>query len=189
MIKPAALLLSLLMLPLASQADGPSMDSLLAKLEASNWVAEGAQEPKRVAYVFTDMACPYCARLWENMQPMINDENNVLQVRHIIVGLINPKRSFTQGGAVLAAPDPAAALAEHEEHFDDGGIRPLERVPDAIRSQIQSNTGLMIGLGLQGTPALIFQDTQGRWRVAPGVIGEADLREEVFQLEEGEAAP
>jgi len=184
MIKPAALLLTLL-IPLIGQADdGPSMDSLLAKLEASTWVAEGPQQPQRVAYVFTDMACPYCARLWENMQPMINNDDNVLQVRHIIVGLINPKSSFTQGGAILAAPDPAAALAEHEAHYDDGGIRPLERVPDAIRSQIQNNTGLMIGLGLQGTPALIFQDREGRWRVAPGVVGEADLREEVFQLEE-----
>ena len=79
---------------------------------------------------------------------------------------------------------PAAALAEHEAHYDDGGIRPLERVPDAIRSQIQSNTGLMIGLGLQGTPALIFQDSQGRWRVAPGVVGEEALRVEVFQINE-----
>ncbi len=182
------MLASLLLAPMAAQAGDkaePSMDSLLAKLEASSWVAEGAREPKRIAYVFTDMACPYCARLWENMQPMIEDEDNVLQVRHIIVGLINPKRSFTQGGAVLAAPDPAAALAEHEAHYDDGGIRPLQRVPDAIRSQIQSNTGLMIGLGLQGTPALIFQDSQGRWRVAPGVVGEEALRVEVFQLDKG----
>lgn len=182
------MLACLLLAPMAAQAGDkaePSMDSLLAKLEASSWVAEGAREPKRIAYVFTDMACPYCARLWENMQPMIEDEDNVLQVRHIIVGLINPKRSFTQGGAVLAAPDPAAALAEHEAHYDDGGIRPLQRVPDAIRSQIQSNTGLMIGLGLQGTPALIFQDSQGRWRVAPGVVGEEALRVEVFQLDKG----
>ncbi len=82
-------------------------------------------------------------------------------------------------------PDPTAALAEHEAHYDDGGIRPLERVPAAIRSQIQNNTALMIGLGLQGTPALIFQDREGRWRVAPGVIGEADLRGEVFQLNKG----
>ena len=38
MIKPAALLLTLL-IPLIGQADdGPSMDSLLAKLEASTWV-------------------------------------------------------------------------------------------------------------------------------------------------------
>ena len=49
MIKPAALLLTLL-IPLIGQADdGPSMDSLLAKLEASTWVAEGAQQPQRVA--------------------------------------------------------------------------------------------------------------------------------------------
>ena len=105
MIKPAALLLTLL-IPLIGQADdGPSMDSLLAKLEASTWVAEGAQQPQRVAYVFTDMACPYCARLWENMQPMIEDEDNVLQVRHIIVGLINPKRRSEEHTSELQSPD------------------------------------------------------------------------------------
>lgn len=182
-MKTFTLLLSLL-LPLSALAEPVDMDSLLARLESSRWVAEGAEEPQRVAYVFTDMACPYCAELWENMQPLVNDPANTLQVRHIIVGLIHPKRSFTQGGAILAAPDPSAALAEHEGHFDDGGIRPLARVPDAIRSQIHSNTALMIGLGLQGTPALVFKDSQGRWRVAPGVVGEEALRAEVFQISE-----
>lgn len=182
-MKLLALLLTML-LPLSALGEQADMDSLLARLESSSWVAEGAEEPQRVAYVFTDMACPYCAVLWENMQPLVNDPDNTLQVRHIIVGMIHPKRSFTQGGAILAAPDPAAALAEHEGHFDDGGIRPLERVPDAIRSQIHNNTALMIGLGLQGTPALVFEDTQGRWRVAPGVVGEEALREEVFQISE-----
>ena len=182
-MKLLTLLLSLL-LPLSAVGAQTDMDSLLARLESSSWVAEGAKAPQRVAYVFTDMACPYCAQLWENMQPLVNHPDNTLQVRHIIVGLIHPKRSFTQGGAILAAPDPAAALAEHEGHYDDGGIRPLERVPDAIRSQIHNNTALMIGLGLQGTPALVFEDSQGRWRLAPGVVGEEALRAEVFQISE-----
>ena len=182
-MKTLTLLLSLL-LPLCALGEQADMDSLLARLESSSWVAEGAEKPQRVAYVFTDMACPYCAELWENMQPLVNDPANTLQVRHIIVGLIHPKRSFTQGGAILAAPDPAAALAEHEGHFDNGGIRPLDPVPDAIRSRIHNNTALMIGLGLQGTPALVFEDTQGRWRVAPGVVGEEALRAEVFQISE-----
>ena len=182
-MKLLTLLLSLL-LPLSAVGAQADMDSLLARLESSSWVAEGADPPQRVAYVFTDMACPYCAELWENMQPLIQHPDNSLQVRHIIVGLIHPKRSFTQGGAILAAPDPAAALAEHEGHYDDGGIRPLERVPDAIRSQIHNNTALMIGLGLQGTPALVFEDSQGRWRLAPGVVGEEALRAEGFQISE-----
>ena len=68
-----AWLASLLMLATlgahASQAnsesrEGASMDSLLARLENSSWVAEGPAKPQRVAYVFTDMACPYCAQLW-----------------------------------------------------------------------------------------------------------------------------
>ena len=106
-------LLFTLFLPLSALGEAADMDSLLKRLESSTWVAEGADSPQRVAYVFTDMACPYCAELWENMQPLVQDPANTLQVRHIIVGLIHPKRSFTQGGAILAAPDPAAALAEH----------------------------------------------------------------------------
>ena len=171
-----------LLLPLATQASEATMDSLLAKLEASHWVAEGPQQPERVAYVFTDMACPYCATLWQSMQPMVNDPANTLQVRHIIVGLIHPKRSFTQGAAVLAAINPAVALARHESQFKQGGIPPLEPVPAAVRSQIHNNTGLMIGLGLGATPTLVFQDPEGRWRVAPGVLGDEDLREAVFQI-------
>ena len=175
-------LLVTMLLPLSAVGEQADMDSLLARLESSRWVAEGAEDPQRVAYVFTDMACPYCAELWENMQPLIQHPDNSLQVRHIIVGMIHPKRSFPQGGAILAAADPAAALAEHEGHFDDGGIRPLERVPDAIRSQIHNNTGLMISLGLQGTPTLIYQGRSGKWHSASGVIGKEDLRKKVFRL-------
>ena len=182
-MKFASRFFALLLLPTLAMAQSPDMDALLTKLEKSYWVAEGPEQPERVAYVFTDMACPYCATLWQRMQPMIEDPDNTLQVRHIIVGLINPKRSFTQGGAILAADNPPRALAQHERRFEEGGIEPLNPVPSAIRSQIHSNTGLMIGLGLSGTPTLIFQDPQGRWRVAPGLLEEGALREAVFQLQ------
>ncbi len=181
---PARLLLMLLLLPLLAQASSePDMDALLERLEASQWVAEGPKKPERVAYLFTDMACPYCASLWQNMQPMVNDPDNTLQVRHIIVGLIHPKRSFTQGAAVLAARNPADALARHETQFQQGGIRPLEPVPPAVRSQIHSNTGLMITLGLRGTPTLFYPGRSGKWYSASGVISEGELREKVFRLQ------
>lgn len=181
-MKPAHLLFALLLIPFLAQAQEPTMDELLERLEASHWVPEGPNKPERVAYVFTDMACPYCVKLWENMQPMVNDPDNALQVRHIIVGLINPKRSFTQGAAVLAAKNPTQALGRHESLFNQGGIRPLEPVPPAVRSQIHNNTGLMISLGLQGTPTLIYQGRSGKWHSASGVIGKEDLRKKVFRL-------
>lgn len=81
-MKMLILLLSLL-LPLSAVGEPADMDSLLARLESSSWVAEGAESPQRVAYVFTDMACPYCARLWENMQPLVNHPDNTLQVRPV----------------------------------------------------------------------------------------------------------
>lgn len=178
---PVRLLLALLLLPLLAQAQ--SMDELLGRLESSHWVAEGPRQPERVIYVFTDMACPYCARLWENLQPMVNDPDNTVQVRHIIVGLIHPKRSFTQGAAVMTAANPADALGRHERQFQQGGIRPLEPVPSAVRSEIHHNTALMASLGLQGTPTLFYQGRSGKWYSASGVISQKDLREKVFRLQ------
>ncbi|MDX1802756.1 MAG: thiol:disulfide interchange protein DsbG [Alcanivorax sp.] len=173
-------LLASLLLPAFSQA---SPAQLLKELQASTWVAEGPQQPQRVAYLFTDMACPYCARLWQQMQPLLQDPANTLQVRSIIVGLINPQTSFTQGAAVLAADDPADALARHENHYRQGGIAPLEPVPAAQRQAIVANTRLMMSLGLSGTPTLIFQDRQHHWRVARGLVDVRDLRDAVFQLD------
>ena len=181
---PVRLLLALLIMPLLAGAQStPSQDALIARLESSHWVAEGPKHPERVIYVFTDMACPYCARLWENLQPMVNDPDNTVQVRHIIVGLIHPKRSFTQGAAVMTAINPADALARHEGQFRQGGIRPLEPVPPTVRSEIHHNTGLMASLGLRGTPTLFYQGRSGKWYSASGVISERDLREKVFRLQ------
>ncbi|EKF73402.1 thiol:disulfide interchange protein DsbG [Alcanivorax hongdengensis A-11-3] len=179
-MKHLAMALFGLLLPLAGlTAERPAV---LDKLAASTWVAEGPAQPERVAYMFTDMACPYCAKMWAEMQPMLNNPANTVQVRHIIVGLINPDTSFSQGAAVLAADDPAAALARHESRFREGGIQPLNPVPDAQRQAIQANTRLMMAMGLGGTPTMVFQDSQQRWRFAPGLMDKRDLRNEVFQL-------
>lgn len=182
-MKRLCLLFSVLVLAVGVQAEEGGMDALIDKLEQSTWIAQGPSSPARKAYLFTDMACPYCAKLSENMAPLVKDPNNRLQIRHIVVGLIDPERSFTQGAAVLAADQPARALAKHEKRFDQGGIEPLATVPPELREKIQENTALMIGLGLSGTPTLVFQDRQNRWRVAQGVVSGQALRESVFQLD------
>ena len=170
----------LLSYPLA-QGDDP-MAPLLKKLEDSHWVAVGSEQPERIAYLFDDMQCPYCVQLWHSMAPLLDDDRNTLQVRHILVGLINPNTSLTTAAAVLADDHPAQRLAEHKERFSEGGIAPLSPVPDTLRDAIRENTVLMIGLGLAGTPTLIFQDSEQRWRVAPGLISEGALRQQVFQF-------
>ena len=91
--------------PASAQISEEQARQVRSLLADSHWVAEGPENPERVAYMFTDMECPYCARQWEAMRPFINDADNVTQVRHVIVGILKPQ-SHAKGAAVLAADDP-----------------------------------------------------------------------------------
>ena len=178
----AALFSALLSLPAAAQVSEEQARQVLSLLEDSHWVAEGPQDPERVAYMFTDMECPYCARQWEAMRPFINDADNVTQVRHVIVGILKPQ-SHAKGAAVLAADDPLAALEKGQSEFDAGGLAPLRNIPKDISRALGENRILMQRLGIRGTPATIFTDTRGQLQFAPGLMGESLLATHLFQME------
>ena len=178
----AALFSALLSLPAAAQVSEEQARQVLSLLEDSHWVAEGPEDPERVAYMFTDMECPYCARQWEAMRPFINDADNVTQVRHVIVGILKPQ-SHAKGAAVLAADDPLAALEKGQRTFDSGGLAPLRDIPEEISRALGENRLLMQQLGIRGTPATIFTDTRGQLQFAPGLMGESLLETYLFQME------
>ena len=178
----AALFSALLSLPAAAQISEEQARQVLSLLEDSHWVAEGPEDPERVAYMFTDMECPYCARQWQAMRPFINDPDNVTQVRHIIVGILKPQ-SHAKGAAVLAADDPLAALEKGQREFDSGGLAPLQDIPKDISRALGENRLLMQQLGIRGTPATIFTDTQGQLQFAPGLMSESLLATYLFQME------
>lgn len=178
----ALLVLMLAVLPWSAQAepDSDQQAQVWKMLEDSTWVAEGAENPERVVYMFTDMNCPYCARQWQAMQPYLESKDNVVQVRHILVALLRPS-SLPKGAAVLASDNPVATFQDAERHYDDSGLKPLDKIPAKIENQIQGNTILMMRLGLNGTPATLFHDPNGRLQAAPGVISDEALGAYVFQ--------
>jgi len=168
--------------PASAQISEEQARQVRSLLADSHWVAEGPENPERVAYMFTDMECPYCARQWQAMRPFINDPDNVTQVRHIIVGILKPQ-SHAKGAAVLAADDPLAALEKGQKEFDAGGLTPLRNIPEDISRALGENRLLMQQLGIRGTPATIFTDTEGQLQFAPGLMGESLLQTYLFQME------
>lgn len=155
---------------------------LYQHLSDSHWVAEGASSPERIVYTFTDMECPYCARQWQTMRPFIESPDNRTQVRHIIVAVLKPT-SFGKGAAVLAASDPAKTLKNAQENFANGGITPLDEIPESTAEALQANGALMRSLGIRGTPATLFKDPNGQLQMAPGLLNEDILRQYVFQTD------
>lgn len=159
--------------PMAA-ASKPALDaSVWDGLGKSAWVAEGAKHPKRIVYVFTDTECPYCHKLWEAIQPLL--VNTDVQVRNVIVAVIAPK-SESRGAALLDADDPAAALRQHEKNFGHSPLKPLAKVPEDTASRLKANNALMDGLGIAGTPAVIYKDDKGTIRMLGGVPPEAKIK-------------
>lgn len=148
------------------------------RLQNAMWIPEGAEDPERIVYVFTDTECPYCNRLWKMSKPMLADSNT--QIRHVIVAVISPTKSAPRAAAVLGADDPAAAFQKHEANFGHSPLSANGEVPADIRKKLQGNVKLMRDLGVFGTPALLYKDAGGTVRVQSGVPRSKDTLKKIL---------
>jgi len=150
-------------------------------LEAAAWVREGGDDAARVVYVITDANCGFCNQFWQESQPYIGD---AAQLRHVLVGIMAPT-SLSKAARILAADDPTAALVEHKERqYRDGGIEPLEPVPEAVKARIQANEALMREWGVHVTPTIIYKDRNGDVQTFMGMPGAGLMAEDIYQQPE-----
>lgn len=133
--------------------------------EDGHWIAVGSDDPERIIYTFTDPNCSFCNLFWRATSDYFDDG---LQVRHLLVGLIKPS-STPKGAAILAADNPAEKLARHENNFDQGGIEVADTPDGQAMSRVQANTRMMRQLGLTGTPATLYRDSEGKARMVSGM--------------------
>ncbi|KPV39439.1 hypothetical protein AN478_09700 [Thiohalorhabdus denitrificans] len=162
---------------MAEHMPGPDMSDAWADLEAANWVAEGAEDPKRVAYVFTDPNCPYCNALWKANQPYYEEG---LQVRYLPVAMLK-ESSLGKATAILSAEDPAEAMGRHERSFGEGGIDPVPAPEGPEARKVHANTQLMQELGVRGTPAVFYRTGSGGVKSVSGMPG-LDRLAEIYRL-------
>lgn len=153
----------------AAEAKPVSVDTIAAQAKG---FSVGSSMASRVVYVFFDAQCPHCAALWDASRPLRSQARFVW----IPVGLINEK-SFAQGAAILGAPDPAAAMDQHEAALraQQGGISAMG-VADAGRDAVKRNTDLMNSFGFGGVPTTVSKDPQtGEVKTMEGSMPTATL--------------
>lgn len=116
----------------------------------------GSPMSKRVVYVFFDPQCPHCAALWMAAKPLKSQARFVWMP----VALVNAS-SAPQGAALLAAPDPVAAMDEHEASLraKQGGIGARGEL-DAQKAVVAGNTKLMTSMGFSSVPAIVGTHAQ-----------------------------
>lgn len=144
--------------------------ALWRQLETSHWIADGKTGAQRVIYTFTDPNCPYCRQFWRDARPWV--QAGKVQIRHILVGLL-AEDSPAKAAALLAAPDPAAALARHEA---GASIQPLAKPPAAVSAKLAANQQLMERFGVFATPASFYRDAQGQLQKVQGAPTAATLQ-------------
>ncbi|MBE7368716.1 thioredoxin fold domain-containing protein [Ramlibacter pallidus] len=137
----------------AAAAAPVSLDVVAAEARGFN---VGSTMSTRVAYVFFDPQCPHCAALWEAARPLRSQARFVW----IPVSLLNDK-SAPQGAAILGAPDPVAAMDEHEKSLrgQQGGIAAMG-APDAQKEAVRKNTELFNRFGFASVPTVVAKHAQ-----------------------------
>lgn len=162
----------------AAASAGPAAqaraDQVMARFAAARWIPEGTG--KRVIYVFMDPNCPYCHKLFEELQSQIAPRH--LQARYILVGYLTTT-SQGKAAAILTAKDPLKALKYNEHNFghdgDLGGIQ--ETLPGARTiTALQKNYELLQATGANGVPAMIVVDRKRGPTLIPGAPGPRELR-------------
>ena len=136
----------------------PMSDRIWKKLDASAWVRDGRADAPRVVYTFSDANCPYCHRFWEAARPWV--DSGKVQLRHVMVGVIR-EDSPAKAAAILGAPNPSAVFLQNEHDFGKGGIKPAASITPALANKLDANQVLMVELGFQGTPGILFRDAEG----------------------------
>lgn len=163
----------------ASPAAG-SGERLPVSVEAIQAGASGftTGQPMRAqaVYVFFDPQCPHCAALWNETKSLAGRGKFVW----VPVALMGPK-SLGQGGAILAASDPAAAMEENEASVlaQRGGISAVG-VSGESKDRVQRNTELFDRLGFSSVPAIVARNAKtGELVTISGSLPAAQLAERV----------
>lgn len=151
--------------PLEKLVYAPMSKAIWAKMEKTAWIADGKPDAPRTVYLFSDPNCPYCNMFWQQARPWV--ESGKVQLRHIMVGIIR-EDSPGKSAALLAANDPAKALQQHEKAGKASSLKALDKIPENVQKQLDSNLTLMEELGLAATPAIFYLDEQGRLQSQQG---------------------
>lgn len=143
-----------------------------AQLEKSHWVGDGRDDAQRIIYTFSDPNCPFCNRFWQAARPWV--EAGKVQLRHVLVGVIR-EDSANKAAAILTAASPGDMLARNERAYATGGIPGSAAVPPEVRAKLDANERLMVELGFQGTPGILFRDAKGLVQRRSGMPSASDL--------------
>ncbi|MDA8028716.1 MAG: thioredoxin fold domain-containing protein [Nitrospiraceae bacterium] len=124
---------------------------------------------RRMLWVYFNPDCSYCHRLWMALLGI----SDLTAVWIPVTFSLKPS-SLARSAAILSAKDPAVALAQNEEAFNDlreeGGYPVSLPLSARAREEVTRNTMLLrLWTGKVATPTLLYRDTRGEVQESIGL--------------------
>lgn len=140
----------------------PTAAQNFAALDKTHTFLWGKASAKKELWIVFDPNCIYCHKTYKDLKGYV--AKGAVKVNIIQVGFLKPS-SLGKAAAILAAKDPAKALATDEKGFnvaaEEGGIKP-DLSDSAAVAQVKENNAWMQAQGIGGTPYLLFRDAEGK---------------------------
>jgi thiol:disulfide interchange protein DsbC len=127
----------------------------------ANMIVLGPAQPKRTLTVFTDVDCPYCARLHNEVPALVQAGVKVRYLLYPRAG--KDSETYKRSVAVWCARDRVKAIATAKR----GGKLEMKTCDNPVDQHVR----LGQEVGVQGTPTIVMDDG----RVLPGYAPAAEL--------------
>lgn len=154
----------------------PDAAKVVNELKKTGHLVQQGPDDAPVLYVFADPNCIYCHRFYQQAESLV--KAGKLRLQWAMVGFLKSS-SPGRAAAILSARDPAKALVENENGFDEqsenGGIKPVDSPSDKIEKALDAHAKQMSEAGGTGTPTLLYRH-DGGWAAKVGAPGKAWLK-------------
>lgn len=164
-----------------AEARRQAAESILKDIRQATAVPQG--KSPRVIYAFVDPNCPYCHKLFKDIQPAI--ERGQVSVHWIPVGVLM-NTSAGKAAAILESKDRLAALKKNEDEFSrDNGFGGIYEEPlpsDQTLKQLATNLALLRRSGDEAVPTMVFRINDGTAIMLPGAPPPKVLEQIIEQL-------
>ncbi len=140
----------------------PSAAENFSTLDKTHSFVWGKADAPKELWLLFDPNCIYCHKTYDALKPAV--EAGKVKVHVIQAGFLKSS-SKAKAAAIMAAKDPAAALATDENKFDEakeeGGIKGDTSDSKAVAA-VEANNAWMEKQAISGTPYLLFKDASGK---------------------------
>lgn len=150
-----------------------------AEANKLHFFSSGSDKAPHKMLVLIDPNCIYCHLLYKEMQPLIAEGQ--LQIRWLPVAFRAPSSPGMAAAMLNTHSDAASSklLDQNEAVFDDkteqGGLTPIEPntqdpgVTEAFK-KVAQNTDFFSKSGFQGTPTVLYKQSDGKVIMVPGYV-------------------